>query len=904
MSSDPEVLLAQLQKEIPRRPFVPSVVEVAGAAMCPRSVLLKVIYGASGEYNAGLAIGTVTHSVLAELGRIESRIVEEVDRSLPENAIAQQIYSLWLEMAEAKIDGSWRFFADARISAQEGRDAILRNLQKFSHHLAEEVREGYRRPDRIITGHHIINLDLPLEGIPDEYRVFSYPSQIEIREFKSYGGSKVTEITKLQACAYQLLLEQIHPDIDFTIKVFSTDDVVNVRMTESRRSKLLESIATVKRIYETGRGTARAIPQICEVCSLNDACQYYFRDVQPAHVRRYLWRLRMETLEEKGLSQVWKWKSMKLPTDARVRLGYADTGYRIVETQPHSVRLSKDERINNILPGDTVIVSGGDPLCTPSFTGEVSDLDLGENSLTVFPYRDLPLGLPNEGLVVDYYDVDLTRRQLKSIDIVHRSSGRAGELARKILGIESPRPLAGTSAVQIMGDLNQEQRQAVLSALNAPDFMVVLGPPGTGKTAVIVELLTLLAQQGKRALAVSVTNTAVDNIVERLLDQGHRFGIRFGNWYKIRERAMEAALINILTNEEDRALAAVERMRTAAAVLTTCSSASLDLVKAGQFDVVIFEEASQIRMQDAFGALVQAEKAIIIGDDRQLPPVSQLHRQVSSLLEIALATLNRHNLTEDLVTPLLVQYRMQREICDLINRRFYDNTLLSAPSIEARSPLSEATKRTGLPQLDRVLDPAISIGVIDVEGVEDHRGYSLFNQTNLVVDSLLIGSFRSAGLASGQIGVITPYKEQQRRLTVALGREADVGTVDGFQGQERDVVILDLVRANPDREIGFTLDPNRLNVALSRARQKLVIVANLPTYEGHAEFDQTMNLIRSLPHTCIEHVTAEQLGVQLPEYRRRREIKITPGMVDSLEEPKEQPPTERIARPGGYFDVY
>jgi hypothetical protein len=173
-----------------------------------------------------------------------------------------------------------------------------------------------------------------------------------------------------------------------------------------------------------------------------------------------------------------------------------------------------------------------------------------------------------------------------------------------------------------------------------------------------------------------------------------------------------------------------------------------------------------------------------------------------------------------------------------------------------------------------------------------------------VVDSFLIGSFRSAGLASGQIGVITPYKEQQRRLTVALGREADVGTVDGFQGQERDVVILDLVRANPDREVGFTLDPNRLNVALSRARQKLVIVVNLPTYEGHAEFDQTMNLIRSLPHTCIEHVTAEELSVQLPQYRRRREIEITPGMVDSLEEPEEQPPTGPIPRPGGYFDVY
>lgn len=85
---------------------------------------------------------------------------------------------------------------------------------------------------------------------------------------------------------------------------------------------------------------------------------------------------------------------------------------------------------------------------------------------------------------------------------------------------------------------------------------------------------------------------------------------------------------------------------------------------------------------------------------------------------------------------------------------------------------------------------------------------------------------------------------------------------------------------------------------------KLIIVGNLPTFEGHKEFDQTIDLIRLLPHTCIEHITAEQLGIQLPQYTRRKEIEITPGMVDSLAEPEEQAPVKPIARPGGYFDVY
>ncbi|HUO42441.1 MAG TPA: hypothetical protein VMU35_05645, partial [Methylomirabilota bacterium] len=189
-----------LKQVMPRKPFVPTVVDVASAATCPRIALLKLIYGASGEYNAGLAIGTVTHSVLAELGRIETRIAKEVNQNASIEQISHQVYDLWLTEAEAKINDSWRVFADAQISAAEGRKAVLENLHGFSRHLAEEIRGGYRRPDQIITGHHIINLDLPLEGVPDEYRIFHSPLQIEIREFKSYGGAKVTETAKLQAC--------------------------------------------------------------------------------------------------------------------------------------------------------------------------------------------------------------------------------------------------------------------------------------------------------------------------------------------------------------------------------------------------------------------------------------------------------------------------------------------------------------------------------------------------------------------------------------------------------------------------------------------------------------------------------------------------------------------------------
>jgi CRISPR/Cas system-associated exonuclease Cas4 (RecB family) len=286
---------------MPRKPFVPNVVDVAAAATCPRISLLRLVYGASGEYSPGLAIGTVTHSALAELGRIESRVIGGVDRNTPLDEIANQVYQRWVNAAEQKINDSWRVFADAQLSAQEGRRAVLENLRGFSRHLAKEIQKGYHQPDKIITGHHIIDLDLPLEGIPDEYRIYNNPPRVEIREFKSYGGAKVTETSKLQACGYMLLLEALYPNAEFSVKVYSRDEVVNVRMTDTRRRHLQEGIQAITEIYEHARGSARPIPQVCAVCGVNQACQHYFDDSQPANVRKYLWRLRMETLEEKGL---------------------------------------------------------------------------------------------------------------------------------------------------------------------------------------------------------------------------------------------------------------------------------------------------------------------------------------------------------------------------------------------------------------------------------------------------------------------------------------------------------------------------------------------------------------------------------------------------------------------------
>jgi len=213
--------------------------------------------------------------------------------------------------------------------------------------------------------------------------------------------------------------------------------------------------------------------------------------------------------------------------------------------------------------------------------------------------------------------------------------------------------------------------------------------------------------------------------------------------------------------------------------------------------MAIVDEAGQLTEPLTLGLILRARRFVLIGDDRQLPPVVRTHGLAHSMFE----RLKRE--TEN-VTLLETQYRMHPQIMDVSNRLFYEGRL-----------------KSGVGELDRQPPDGMPVVFIPVESSRDGR--SNIDEARAVVD--LVRSFtRGRGIAPETIGVVSPFRAQVVLLRQML---ADTGvtvdTVERFQGGERDIMILSLVRS---RGTGFVFDDRRLNVAITRARRKLVLVAH------------------------------------------------------------------------------
>ena len=440
--------------------------------------------------------------------------------------------------------------------------------------------------------------------------------------------------------------------------------------------------------------------------------------------------------------------------------------------------------------------------------------------------------------------------------------------------------------------LNESQRQAVRFTLSAKDIAIIHGPPGTGKTTTIVELIRQIVQAGQSVLAVAPSNLAVDNILERLLTTGEK-PIRLGHPARVLPELREYTLDILVENHPDVRLArkwareayrlrlqaskftrarpepgarqalrlearqlladarqveeqVAERLLSAAQIVCATTT-GLDRDRLGNrvFDWCIFDEASQSTEPGAWIPLQYANRIILAGDHYQLPP-TVVSAEASaegfnvSLLERLVALLG-----PTVARRLNVQYRMHQSIMSFSSAEFYEGSLTADPSVADHLlkdlPGIIANDLTGTPV--HFIDTA---GASYDEEVEPD-GDSRLNPSEALLVIQQVQTLLTAGLSPTDIAVITPYSAQVRFLRERLKQpEIEIDSVDGFQGREKEAVIVSLVRSNPDGEIGFLADIRRMNVALTRARRKLIVIGDSATVTSNPFYQRMVSYFESI----------------------------------------------------------
>ncbi len=379
----------------------------------------------------------------------------------------------------------------------------------------------------------------------------------------------------------------------------------------------------------------------------------------------------------------------------------------------------------------------------------------------------------------------------------------------------------------------QDRAVALLGDLAAGQAVFIQGPPGTGKTTVIVEAIKrrLARNPEERILVTSHSNLAVDNALERLAGTPGMRAVRVA-----RAERVHPAVERFRCDDEDD-----PRLLEANCYFATCATAATSAITDMNFDIVVLDEANKARADEALPALRLGRGLALVGDHKQLPPVEDdaLYGIVESdpgLEDLVNRSLFEQcwdgGLPEEARCLLTIQHRMHPDIAAYVSAASYDGQLEDAPEVRAYDYVT----RKPFP---------VSLHFVDTEGMRGGRerrgpGGALRNEAEVRVAAQVVRLLDERCPRNLSMAVIAMYAEQVERLRQALGRRrfkrsVKIDTVDSFEGREEDIVVISLVRSNERGRIGFLRVPNRLNVAISRAKRLVACIGDSATLRSGEE---------------------------------------------------------------------
>ena len=457
--------------------------------------------------------------------------------------------------------------------------------------------------------------------------------------------------------------------------------------------------------------------------------------------------------------------------------------------------------------------------------------------------------------------------------------------------------------------LNASQEKAADLVLRAKDVAVVHGPPGTGKTTTLVEAIYEALHREVQVLVCAQSNMAVDWISEKLSERGVNI-LRIGNPTRVTDRMLNDTyerrferhpLYDQLWgirrnirhlydsregNRENRhqKIARLKERATeleytineslfsdARVIACTLTGSAHHLLQGRRFGTLFIDEAAQALEASCWIAIQKADRVILAGDHRQLPPTIKSPAAISGGLDKTLMQTICENKPR-CVSMLTIQYRMSDEIMQFPNREFYDGLLQSDPSVKYRGILDWDTAiewvESDLETENGNLTPKSNSFHLSDFTFPFSSGETLasdgLSRINPVEAELALQTLHDYIERIGKdrilyerldIGIISPYKGQVQLLRRMLRKDSywkplrhlvSINTVDGFQGQERDIILISMVRQNEQGEVGFLSDLRRMNVAITRARMKLIIIGHSPTLCQHPFYKRLKHYIDNL----------------------------------------------------------
>ncbi|GAB0136526.1 hypothetical protein EsDP_00004825 [Epichloe bromicola] len=480
----------------------------------------------------------------------------------------------------------------------------------------------------------------------------------------------------------------------------------------------------------------------------------------------------------------------------------------------------------------------------------------------------------------------------------------AAQIRRLIVDLAPPRfKTAPTQYTVTDGEtLNIDQRRAIEKVMSTQDYSLVLGMPGTGKTTTIAHIIRALVSQGKTVLLTSHTHTAVDNILLKLKSDKIPI-LRLGAPAKVHPEVQDFAH---LAGQPKKTIEEIkEAWHGTPVVATTCLGINHSVFLERSFDYCIVDEASQITLPICAGPIRLARSFVLVGDHNQLPPVVRNEEAREGGLDISLFKL-LSDAHPEAVVNLEHQYRMCEDIMTLSNTLIYEGKLrcgteslrrkkLHIPKMTALGQVhynASSLARPGTPRsfctgpspsrcwLYDLLESEARVRFVNTDTIspmvrEEAQGKRIVNSAEVRIVSQLVESLLTVGVPASEVGVMTHYRAQLFLLKEKLKGFAGVEmhTTDRFQGRDKEVIVLSLVRSNESCNIGDLLkDWRRINVAFTRAKTKLLVVGSMNTLKHSGKENMLSRFISlmeerdwiyDLPGNAIESHHFEELSTPM-----------------------------------------